>query len=226
MRKYCKWQGLKPTDGDMVNFRNVDCPYVQLLFACFNRSLGEASDFNRLRLIEIMDVVNLIKALFKINLDIAHREYYLKIDVPEVSNWWYGYHGIDDIVCDETAQIICYDNESQLNGSQIVCESNSVWVSFEPTVEFKFSNFHCENQIENDRLMCTVKGANANAYPDNMWITPVNRELLTDASAGGIHYNDFWYYYDYEKSLAGMWGVKSGDPDSLEAKALNSVGDE
>lgn len=44
-----------------------------------------------LTIIEIDDISNLIKALFKVNIDIAHREYYLKIDIPEKSDWWYGY---------------------------------------------------------------------------------------------------------------------------------------
>ena len=47
-------------------------------------------------------------------------------------------------------------------------------------MEFKFSNFHAANQ-----------------------------ELLTDASGNGKHFNDVWYYYDYKKSLTGVWGVKS-----------------
>lgn len=68
-----------------------------------------------LTIIEIDDISNLMKALFKVNIDIAHREYYLKVDVPEQSDWWYGHK----------------------NGSS--------WISFEPTVEFKFSNFHSDN---------------------------------------------------------------------------------
>ena len=32
---------------------------------------------------EIDNVALLLKALFKINIDIAHKEYFLKIDIPE-----------------------------------------------------------------------------------------------------------------------------------------------
>ena len=56
-------------------------------------------------IIEIEDVTNLLRALFKINIDIAHQEYFLKVDVPEVSNWWYGNRietilGGDDLICE------------------------------------------------------------------------------------------------------------------------------
>lgn len=76
-------------------------------------------------------------------------------------------------------------------------------------MEFKFSNFHAANQVENDRLICTVKSPNDGTNPTGIWITPINKELLTDASGNGKHFNDVWYYYDYKKSLTGVWGVKS-----------------
>lgn len=50
-----------------------------------------------------------------------------------------------------------------------------------------------------------------------MWITPVNRELLDDAKnvKQSIHYNDFWYFYDYASSLNDVIKTKreSGDPE-------------
>ena len=82
-------------------------------------------DFRQLTLMEISDLKVLLSALFKINIDIAHREYYLKIAIPEVSDWWYGY------------------------------EEDGKWISFEPTVELKFSNFHAANQILDGKLICT-----------------------------------------------------------------------
>lgn len=78
-------------------------------------------------MIEISDIANLLKALFKVNIDIAHREYFLKIDVPEASNWWYGY------------------------------EEGGKWYSFEPEVELKFSNLHSDNQLnDSGELICTT----------------------------------------------------------------------
>jgi hypothetical protein len=126
-------------------------------------------------------VADLIKVLFKVNIDIAHREYYLKIDIPEVSDWWYGY------------------------------KEGSKWYSFEPTVEYKFSNFHAANQPENGKLLCTVTPDQATDSP-TMWITPINRELKDDS--GAVHYNDFWYYYDFKKSFEKEWRVNS----DLESK--------
>lgn len=168
------------------------CPYLNLLF----KAKQENDDFKWMTHIEIQDVVDLLHALFKINIDIAHREYFLKIDVPEQSDWWYGYR----------------DGEK--------------WVSFEPTVEFKFSNLHAANQLVNGRLVCTVKDDNAAPNPTNMWVKPVNTELLEDAKADGIHYNDINYFYDYRKTLASMWGVKSGESDFLENVALDNLTDQ
>ena len=111
-------------------------------------------------LLEIDDISNLLKALFKINIDIAHREYFLKVDIPEVSDWWYGYRLTSDIICFEsetTSDVVCDENSSN-----IVCYEGGIgaekWISFEPTVEFKFSNFHYANQVENGKLICTTKG--------------------------------------------------------------------
>ena len=42
---------------------------------------------------------NLIKALFKINLHIAHEEYYLKTWIEDKTDWFYGYLISAEIVC-------------------------------------------------------------------------------------------------------------------------------
>ena len=93
-----------------------DCPYVKLLREMYDGELvSKNSIFRETTIIEISDIANLLKALFKVNIDIAHREYFLKIDIPEESNWWYGY------------------------------EEFGCWYSFEPMVQLKFSNFHSDN---------------------------------------------------------------------------------
>lgn len=164
---------------------------------------SKTDDFSPLTLLEIEDIANLIKALLKINIDIAHREYFLKIDIPmfkesgtEEWGWWYGYK----------------------NGSD--------WISFEPTVEFKFSNFHAANQVDNGKLICTVSGTNAGVDPSNMWIIPVNRELLSDANTvhNAKQFNDFWYYYDYKNSLEKLQKVRSASPnDTYDQVTLSSL---
>lgn len=119
------------------------------------------------------DVFNLLKALFKVNIDIAHREYFLKIDVPEASNWWYGY------------------------------EEGGNWISFEPMVELKFSNLHSDNQLDEEgKLICTTS-SNIEEYPNKLNITPVNRELSYSSTNECVQYNDFKYFYDYCKSWKG-----------------------
>ena len=89
----------------------LECPYVQFMEAAKNLKMRNLS------LMDISDVMSLIRVLFKINIDIANREYYLKIDVEDGYGWWYGY------------------------------EKDGKWISFEPTVEYKFSNFHASNQV-------------------------------------------------------------------------------
>ena len=163
---YCTLTGLGPKDYDISKFNELKkCPFMSLL----NRKKKETDDFDRLTMIEIDDVSNLIKALFKINIDIAHREYFLKIDVPEVSDWWYG------------------------------DEEGTKKISFEPAVEFKFSNFHAANQIEDDKLVCTYDSSKNK----NWQITPVNRELLNDGGSNNAarHHGDFYQYYDYRHQL-------------------------
>ena len=157
----------------------VGCPYVRLLLDGDARAIVAPGDtFVQMTLLEIDDISNLLKALFKINIDIAHREYFLKIDVPGPSDWWYGYRKgeLGDIICDPSAVIVCPEspilcdttgdvicgNEGCVvcgDNSQIVCGVKDVkLISFEPAVEFKFSNFHAANQVENGKLICTVSG--------------------------------------------------------------------
>lgn len=154
-------------------------------------------------LIEIQDVIDLLNALFKINIDIAHKEYFLKVAIPEKTDWWYGYTLGEDsaeqlpVVCSGSApNVIWRYNES----TEVICPGMSMkWISFEPTVEFKFSNLHAANQVVNGRLVCTVKDRD-----DTPHIVPVNRELLDDE---GFQYNDSMYCYDYAKSLEAMWSI-------------------
>ena len=84
---YCRLVGLDPTAyGDDFS-ELTKCPYISLL----NRAKESANDFVPLTMIEIGDVELLLSTLFKINIDIAHNEWFLKIDIPEVSDYWYGY---------------------------------------------------------------------------------------------------------------------------------------
>jgi hypothetical protein len=92
--------------------------------------------------------------------------------------------------------------------------SKKKWISFEPTVEFKFSNLHAANQVVNGRLVCTVA-----EREDVPHIVPINRELL---DGGGIHFNRFLYCYDYLKSLKTMWSI-GVDYDVPEVCAYGNV---
>jgi hypothetical protein len=143
-------------------------------------------------MIEIEDISNLLKALFKVNIDIAHREYFLRIDVPEISNWWYGY--------------------------QEVSENETKWISFEPMVELKFSNLHSDNQLDEEgNLICTVSD-NIKTYPRKWSITPVNRELQNSPENECVQYNDFHYFYDFKQSWQGTWKMS----DSTGSRLLPS----
>ena len=144
------------------------------------------NDFAALTLLEMGDVTNLLKALFKVNLEIAHKEYYLKIDVPEQSDWWYGYR------------------------------DGAKWVSFEPEVEFKFSNFHAANQIlETGKLVCAYRhdptvvedGQETANIPWRLFLQPINQELKLDENS--CHHNDLFYFYDYCNSRRGMFSPSS-----------------
>lgn len=151
-----------------------------------NRPYHEDDDFEINSVLEIQDIANLIKGLFKVNIDIAHREYFLKFDIPNDSDWWYGHKDYDK------------------------------WISFEPTVEFKFCNLHAANQIgDNGRLICTVNEENEHKWT----ITPVNRELIEDTE--GIHYADSNYYYDYITSLDSVNQVGLDSTLSTLARELN-----
>ena len=90
----------------------------------------QENDFRQLSIMDIGDVKTLLNALLKINLDIAHQEYFLKIDVPEPSNWWYGYTTGSDIMCvGEGDKVVCGPAKPQ-PGDEIVCErpdDSQVW---------------------------------------------------------------------------------------------------
>ena len=171
------YQGVPPSGQDADSaFVSGSCPFYGLL-----RRLRESEDdFAALTPIEVGDISNLLKALLKVNIDIAHREHFLRIDIPEFKRngtlddergWWYGYKADD-----------------------------GKWVSFEPTVDLKFSNFHAANQVVNGRLLCTVSDP---AAASDLWISPVNRELLADAKSGGsMRFNLLRYCRDYLKSLS------------------------
>ena len=179
---YCDLVGLDPRAYNDHFEELGDCLYVRILRELYGEdkptpkarkdSQGNVlPDLKQTTMIEIEDIANLIKALFKVNIDIAHREYFLKIDVPEPSNWWYGYQDGDK------------------------------WISFEPCVELKFSNLHSDNQLnEEGDLVCTVSN-NVTKYPRKWNITPVNRELSYDSGKNQcVQYNDFYYFHDFNKA--------------------------
>ena len=199
----CGLCGLDPTASDGHFEELWNCPYVKLLVDMYGEPTGkeQENDFRQLSIMDIRDVENLLNALFKINLDIAHKEYFLKIDVPEPSNWWYGYTTGSDIMCiGEGDKVVCEQAGSE---DKIVCErpddsqvwhnpNDKKWISFEPTIELKFSNFHAANQVQGDRLICT-----SGEYAQGR-ICPVNVEIT------GVQYNDFHYFYDYKKEWLGV----------------------
>ena len=181
---YCALSGIDPKKylpyfGELDTFPNdpytSQCPYVQVLRNLYgvNNQTPKSSpdDLKQTTLIEIQDIANLLKALFKVNIDIAHREYFLKMDVPDASNWWYGY------------------------------TDSGKWISFEPMVELKFSNFHSDNQLDEEgNLVCTIS-SNTTTFPKDWNITPVNTELKYNSSSNKcVQYNDFYYCYDFKKS--------------------------
>ena len=147
--KYCKLFGLDPRNEGEDDFSELKCPFVQY----YRSRIGSLTPsdmyvkdatFSQLAMMTINDIHLLLKALFKVNLHIALNERFEKIAVPSRSDWWYGYKEADK------------------------------WISFEPTVEWKFSNFHAVNQVApNGKLFCTI----SNSYSPPT-ITPVNRELL------------------------------------------------
>lgn len=163
-----------------------------------------ANDLKQTTIIEVEDIANLLKALFKVNMYIAHREYFLKIDVPKPSNWWYGYQlgefqGPGDILCDPTSGIVC----DTATDDYIVCNDDGIkMISFEPCVELKFSNLHSDNQLDEEgNLICSV----SYDMPMDWNITPVNRELKHSKTNKCIQYNDLYYFYDFNRSWKSTW---------------------
>ena len=217
---YCSYIGIDPK-SDGGGRVAVNCPYFRI-----NEFLKKDDcDFAPITFIEIEDVENLLKALFKVNIHIAHTEYYLKIDIPEKSDWWYGQKIGDEeneVICDgSSTNTVCEGGET----TQIVCFVPGLsWISYEPTVEFKFSNLHAANQVENGKLLCTC---NLDDGGSKVWITPVNRELLEDAENGkGLHFNELLYCHDYFNSLVGHALVKTeSSADTYEEKRVVNLSD-
>lgn len=228
---YCKLCGLNPRNYKDYFEELGDCPYVKALRQLYDPVLetnptpkSKPNDLKQTTMIEIEDISNLLKALFKVNIDIAHREYFLKIDVPDASNWWYGYTTGDVkpyIVCDSGSQQICYTSSSD---NDVVCLDDGNWISFEPTVELKFSNFHSDNQLDEEgNLVCTTKSRD-----DIPLIVPVNRELsFTSEKNECVQYNDIFYCYDYWKAWKGTHKrVDDEDIDNTEVKKISiPIGD-
>ena len=67
------------------------------------------------------------------------------------------------------------------------------YISFEPCVEYKFSNMHASNQLKDGKLIC------CSGEDIERTIIPVNRELMNDRDSN--HYNEYLYHYDYFNSL-------------------------
>lgn len=195
---YCALSGLDPKAYGNYFEELGDCPYVKILQELYGGRTQKAqpNDFRQTTLIEIEDIANLLKALFKVNIDIAHREYFLKIDIPAVSNWWYGY--------------------------QEVSNGETKWISFEPAVELKFSNLHSDNQIDEEgNLICSVS-ANSQGVPveRNIKITPVNRELEYNSTSNKcVQYNDLYYCYDFEQTWTST-KKRQENGNSLETVAI------
>ena len=118
---HCSLCGLDPKSTNAYQ----GCPYISFLTHIYSPPAGQDRILKPYGIVRITHVVHLMKALFKVNLDIAHKEFFYKNDAPEVTDWWYGY------------------------------TVGTKWFSFEPTVEVKFSNFHAANQPLNGRLICT-----------------------------------------------------------------------
>ena len=209
---YCALTGLDPRKYE-DHFEELDnCPYVKILRDLYGEDCptpkSAKNDLKQTTIIEIEDISNLLKALFKVNMDIAHREYFLKIDVPEESNWWYGlWVKPGDVLCTVTDPVICeFDDDTR-----VVCGSDGTqMVSFEPYVELKFSNLHSDNQLDEEgNLVCTVD----DELPRNWRIVPVNRELAFSNTNKCVQYNDIYYFYDYTMSWKNTW-QREDEPDS------------
>ena len=80
--QYCDLTGLDPRRYE-DHFEEIDaCPYVKFMRELYGGRVSKTDIFKATTIIEVSDIANLLKALFKVNIDIAHREYFLKIDVP------------------------------------------------------------------------------------------------------------------------------------------------
>lgn len=178
-RSYCKLTGLDPQKYEHGFDELFECPFVRM-FA--NNASKDGTCLVRMDLLAIESVTNLFRALFKVNLDIAHNEYFLKMDVEDSTGWWYGY------------------------------EDDGKHVSFEPVVEYKFSNLHASNQVVDGKLVCTVGDSESRS------IVAVNRELSNDS--GSVQYNDICYCHDYIQSLEYVWERNN---DSTESSLLDST---
>ena len=139
--RYCKYSWVDPKTGNIDGRNEVACPYVRLLLD--GEITSEGDTFAPMTLMEIDDISNLLKALFKINIDIAHREYFLKIDIPDVSDGWYGEKpGHEDI-------IVCFDIDGNIvceysDKDEIICDSSD-----ENPVVCAFSD---------DKIVCSWNG--------------------------------------------------------------------
>ena len=220
---YCKLCGLDPLNYEDHFEELGDCPYVRILRELYGSQTPKKAnnDLKQSTMIEIEDISNLLKALFKVNIDIAHREYFLKIDVPEASNWWYGYTTgavNTQLVCESGSQQICYN---QFTDGDVVCVESGNWISFEPMVELKFSNLHSDNQLDEEgNLICTTK-----SRADIPLIVPVNRELSFDPEKNEVaQFNDLFYCYDYWKSWKGTHKRLSSETGGIE-RTVVSIGD-
>ena len=212
--KFCPLVGQDPRAYEDCFEELGECPYVIILRNLYGEDKPtpkeSPNDLKQTTIIEMSDIEKLLRALFKVNLDIAHREYFLKIDVPEASKWWYGYQEVSN---DETK-----------------------WISFEPVVELKFSNLHSDNQLDEEgNLICSVS-TNSQGVPvdRDIKITPVNRELEYNSTSNEcVQYNDLYYCYDFEQSWqdtckrldspeAGKW-VKAIEVATDDAQNLYEV---
>lgn len=99
-----------------------------------------------------------------------------------------------------------------------MCLEDGNWISFEPTVELKFSNFHSDNQLnEEGNLICTTK-----SRADIPLIVPVNRELsFTSEKNECVQYNDIFYCYDYWKAWKGTH--KRVDDEDIANTAVKKI---
>ncbi len=191
-RNVCTFGGMHPRDYNWKT--EPGCPYLKMIEGVWNANV----DFQPGSLIQIEDVKNLLNALFKINIHIAETEFFFKEWIEDETNWWYGWTVPNSLVCNpDTDDIVCEGEEEAT--SPIICGSH--WISFEPTVELKFSNLHAANQVVDGKLICTSNGSVKTP------ISPVNRDLMHD----GCHYSEDWLCYDYKRGLVQVQD-RNGNP--------------